>query len=175
MVCNMENKIDMKKTVINSIYFFCVICILALTAYSIYAYHAFWEGLWHGSYLLFMSPLVFSTYTAVILSIGAFPMLWLSRYFIICNGIAKNKEDSAKGLLISLPVFAVAILIVVVSGIIAIPLLWLSIFFLIYSGIVKSRCTFRKALLISLPVCICFFNLVILSFEIVLAWGMYSF
>ena len=171
----MENKIDVKKTVINSIYFFCVTCILALTAYSTYAYYAFWAGLWHGPYIFLSIPFAFTTYTVVVLSIGAFPMLLLSRYFIICNGIAKSKEDSSKGLLISLPVFVFATYTVIVFYLVALPIFWLSIYFLIYSGIAKSKYAFWKALLISLPVCICFFNMWLLAFEIVTSWGMSSF
>jgi len=60
----MVNKIDFKAKNLTSnvgitiygIYSFCAICVLILAAYSIYCNYAFWEGLWHGSYISLLMP-----------------------------------------------------------------------------------------------------------------------
>lgn len=91
------------KTIINGIYSFCVICVLALTAYAIYCHYAFWEGLWHGSYISLGMPFVFNTYVAVALGVGVIPMVLACIAVYKFNDIAKSKYRILKGLIIWLP------------------------------------------------------------------------
>lgn len=96
----LENKI---RITINGVYFFCVLCVLILASYSIYSYYAFWEGLWHGSYISLWIPFIFNTYVAVALGVGAIPMVLLCLAVYKNNNIARNKHRILKGFLIWLP------------------------------------------------------------------------
>ena len=107
----MVNKIDFKAKNLTSnvgitiygIYSFFAICVLILAAYSIYCNYAFWEGLWHGSYISLLTPFVFNTFVAVALGVGTIPMVLACTAFYKFNNIAKSKHRFLKGLIIWLP------------------------------------------------------------------------
>lgn len=91
------------RIVVNGIYAFGVICVLALVSYSIYCSYAFWEGLWHGPYTNLLTPFIFNRSVAITLGVGSIPMALACASFYRFNGIAKSKYAFLKGLIIWLP------------------------------------------------------------------------
>ncbi len=92
-----------KKVAINSLYCLCVVSILVLMAYANYCSWAFWEGLWHGSYISFFSPFMLNTFVAIALGLGAIPMVILCTIVYKLNNISSSKFAYVKSFIIWLP------------------------------------------------------------------------
>jgi hypothetical protein len=85
------------------LYCLCVVFILALMAYAIYCSWAFWDGLWHGSYISFFSPFMLNTSVAIALGLGAIPMVILCTIVYKLNNISNGRFVYVKSFIIWLP------------------------------------------------------------------------
>jgi hypothetical protein len=105
-----KNKI---KTGSNIVYLFCVGCVLALVAYTIYGSYAFWHGPGLASYLSPLMPFMLNTYAMIALSIGTVPMTIACVNFYKYNNVNKSTYKFLKFNLIFLPAYICMISLII--------------------------------------------------------------
>lgn len=104
---SMEVNVNTKKNkiIIYTIYCLSIFVIFLLIASAFYFSWAFWEGLWHGSYISFFFPFVLNTHIVIALGLGAIPVGAVCLLVHKINNISSDKFSSIKRMLIWFPTF----------------------------------------------------------------------